>query len=110
MSGDSGTGALAVDVEVADMEFTFCALDLFAVPGVNRAGQAKFGVIGNLERVIVILDLITASSGPKTSSCSRRDLGGISAMTVGCRKYPSPAFFRRAAAGDDASIFLPTSM
>ena len=64
MSRDGGAGALAVNVQVADMELTFCALDLIARLGVDRASQAKFGVIGNLKRVIVILRLDDGQERP----------------------------------------------
>ena len=57
-----------------------------------------------------VFDLVTASNGPNTSSCSSRDPAGTSAMTVGCRKYPSPAFAARPPPVITRPSFFPTSM
>ena len=54
MGADHGSGAFAIDVEIADMEFVLGALDFFGRLGVNRAGEAVVGVVGDGQRVVVI--------------------------------------------------------
>src|SRR5438874_7089926 len=46
--------ALAVDVQVADVELLHGAFNLRARTGVDGAGQAKLGIVGDLERMIVV--------------------------------------------------------
>ena len=54
MRADHRAGALAVDVQVADVELADGAVDLVARLGVDRAGQAELGVVGDLERVVEV--------------------------------------------------------
>src|SRR5271165_506375 len=46
------SGALAVDVEVADVELANGAVNFVARLGVDGASQAELGIVGNFERVI----------------------------------------------------------
>ena len=68
VGADHGSGALAVEVEVADVEFFAGAVELVAGAGVDGSGQAVLGVVGDGEGVVEVLDLMTASTGPKISS------------------------------------------
>ncbi len=47
-------GTLAIDVEIADVEFAFCDFYLLARTGVDRAGESKLGVISDLEAMLKI--------------------------------------------------------
>src|SRR5262249_6546316 len=42
----------AIDVQIADVEFAFRALDAFAIAGIEGAGQTVVGVVGDRERVV----------------------------------------------------------
>src|SRR6185295_11728677 len=48
-------GALAVEVEVADMKLPARAFELFLVSTVDGASQTKLRVVSNLQRVVIIL-------------------------------------------------------
>ena len=52
MGAHHGSRTLAVDVEIADVEIAHGAVDLVARLGVNRAGEAEFGIVGDFERVV----------------------------------------------------------
>ena len=52
---DQRAGALAVEVEVADVELVARALEPRAVARVDRAGQAVLGVVRDRERVVEVL-------------------------------------------------------
>ena len=57
--------ALAVDVEVADVEITEGTLDFVARLRVHSARQSKFCVIGDFERVLEILRFDHRQHRPK---------------------------------------------
>ncbi len=86
VGADHGSGAFAVDVEIAYVELAFGAVDLVAGFGIDGAGQAELGVVGDFQALSKPRALITASTGPKISSCSSFDLAGMSAITVGRMK------------------------
>ena len=65
MRADHRSGALAVDVEVADVELADRAIDLVARVGVDRAGQAELGVVGDFERVVEAAGLDHGQHGAK---------------------------------------------
>ena len=79
------SGALAVKVQVAYMEFAPRLFQLFARAGIQRAGQPILGVVRYLQRVVEVRARITASTGPKISSWAMRAVGATSAITVGSR-------------------------
>ena len=54
MRTHDGASALAIDVQIADMELAHGALDLVARLGVHRTRQAELRIIGNFQRVVVI--------------------------------------------------------
>src|SRR6185437_2030383 len=49
MAADHRAGALAVEVQVADVELTLRAGDALAVAGEERAGQTILGAVGDVE-------------------------------------------------------------
>src|SRR5271169_3191889 len=57
MRAHHGARALAIDVQVADVELVHRALLLLRRTGIDSAGQAEFRVVGDLERVIEIAGL-----------------------------------------------------
>src|SRR5439155_14880471 len=54
MCADDRARALAVDVEVADVEFTLGDFDLLARAGIDRAGETELGIIGDLKAMFKI--------------------------------------------------------
>jgi hypothetical protein len=48
MYANQGAGAFAVEVEIADMKLEPGSLDLFLIRRIERAGQAKLSIIGDL--------------------------------------------------------------
>src|SRR5712692_4163863 len=54
VSADHGAGALAIEVEIADVERVGGLFELFRVARIDRASEAELGVIGDLERVVKI--------------------------------------------------------
>ena len=54
MRADDGAGALAIDVQIADVKFPLGHFNFFRRTGVNRAGQAKFSVVGDFESVLEV--------------------------------------------------------
>src|SRR3954451_24733754 len=52
MRSDHRSGALAIDVQVADVELADGALELVARTGVDSAREPELGVVGNFERVV----------------------------------------------------------
>src|SRR5690348_1180720 len=46
---DHRAGALAIDIEIADVELAHRAVDLLLAGGVDRAGQTVLGVVGDGE-------------------------------------------------------------
>src|SRR5215472_14912300 len=65
MRADHRAGALAVQIQIPDVEHFFGLADLFGILRVHRAGQAKLRVVGNRERVVVILRLDDREHGTK---------------------------------------------
>ena len=63
MRADHGAGALAINVQVSHVELADSAIDLVLRAGVDRAGQAEFGVVGNLEGVVEVLRLDDGQHG-----------------------------------------------
>src|SRR6476646_1022837 len=52
MRADHRASALAVDVQVADVEFADGAFDLVTRTGVDRARETELGVVRDFERVV----------------------------------------------------------
>src|SRR5437016_10643772 len=59
------TRAFAIDVEIADMELTDRALNLVTRAGIHSTSEAKFGVIRDLKRMVVVFGLDDRQHGPK---------------------------------------------
>src|SRR6185437_4160319 len=55
MRSHDGSGALAVDVEVADVELTDGAVQFVLGTGVDGAGEAEFSVVGNMQGMVEIV-------------------------------------------------------
>src|SRR5215510_12198386 len=58
-------GTFAVDVKVADVEFTLRALDALAVARVERAGQAVDRVVGDGQRFVDVFGLNDGEHRPE---------------------------------------------
>src|SRR5208283_2227340 len=54
MAADQGAGAFAVEVQVADEEALLGGVDPGRVAGVDGAGEAVLGIVGELQRVVEI--------------------------------------------------------
>jgi len=80
--------AFAVQIEIADVKGLFGLADFFGIFGIDGAGQAEFGVVGDFQGVVVVFCLITARTGPKNFFLgARRALGApTSAIIVGSMK------------------------
>ena len=78
--------------------------------GVDRAGQAKFRVVGDFERVIVILRLDHGQQRAENFFLLQARLGRDIRDDRGLQEVSFAGILRGTAAGDDASIFFPTSM
>ena len=76
-------GALAIEVEIADLELFGGGVELFAGVGVDGAGEAVLGVVGDREGLGKVEALMMARTGPKISSWAMRAVGATSAKTVG---------------------------
>src|SRR5581483_2340777 len=105
MRADHSSRALAVDVQIADVEFLDRAINLVARTGVDGAGQSELGIVGDLERMIEAASLDHREHRSedffllKLRLC--RDVGDN-------RRLDEVALSRKSlAAGDEASIFLP---
>ena len=101
---DHRSGAFAVDVQVADVELVDGAVDLVAGLGVDRAGQAELGVVGDLEGVVEAASFDHGQHGAEDLFLLelrlRRDVGED-------RGLDEIAFAGSAlAAGEEASVFL----
>src|SRR5262245_20699110 len=57
MRAHHGPGALAIEIKVTDPELFARALQLLPRRRVHGAGQTEFGVVGNLQRVVVVARL-----------------------------------------------------
>ena len=55
MNPDKRAGALAIQIKIADVKFAARAFQLGFVSRVHRACQAKLGVIGYSQRVVVVV-------------------------------------------------------
>jgi hypothetical protein len=49
--------ALAVEVEIADVEFADGAIEFVARTGIDCAGQSELGVVGDFQRVVEVARL-----------------------------------------------------
>src|SRR5579864_7000024 len=65
MCADHRAGALAVDVEIADVEFMDGSVDLVAGTGVDGASESELGVVGDLKRVVETAGLDHGEHGSK---------------------------------------------
>src|SRR5579885_3573931 len=54
VDADERAGTLAIEVEVADVEVLFGLLDAFRVGRVERAGQAVFGLVGDVHGILEV--------------------------------------------------------
>src|SRR5437016_12004486 len=57
MRSNHGPGALAIDIQIPNMELTFDEFDLVAGVGINRSGQSILGVVRNRQRFLEVLCL-----------------------------------------------------
>src|SRR5438445_11977291 len=93
MRSNDGACTLAIDVEIADVEFAFCHSDLLARAGIDRAGESKLGVIGDLEAVFEISrfdhrqhwteDFFLLKLGLRLNVCDHRWLDKVAFAGVG---------------------------
>ena len=74
MRADHGAGALAVEVEIADVELLAGAVELGAGGGVERAGEAVLGVVGDGEGIVEAGGLDDGEDGAE--DFFERDAGG----------------------------------
>src|SRR6202035_4733553 len=102
------TRALAVQVEVADVELAYGAIQFLARTGVDCAGQAKLGVVRDFERLIEVARLDHHQHRAKDFFLLERGFRRNVGNDRGLNKVA--VFFTRAgvtrAAGDQASIFF----
>ena len=63
MRADHGAGALAIEVEIADVELVAGAVELLAGAGVDGAGEAVLGVVGDGEGVVEAVGLDDGEDG-----------------------------------------------
>src|SRR5712692_3172272 len=106
MRAHGGSRALAVDVQVADVEFADGAVNLLARFGVNGAGQAELGVVGNLERVVVILRLSHSQNGAENLFLFQARLGWNISDDGGLQEVALTCVLRRATSGDQSAVLL----
>src|SRR5579864_6458525 len=106
MRADHGASALAVDIQVADVEFADGAIDLVARLGVDRASEAEFGIVGDFEGVVEAASLddreYRAEDFFLLKLGFRRNVGDDSRLD----EVAFAGFRIALAAGDQASIFL----
>src|SRR5277367_4894333 len=106
MGADHGAGALAVDVEVADVEFADGTIDLVLRTGVDRAGQAELGVVCNLECVIEVLRLDYGQYRAKDFFLLKLRLGFDVGNDRGLDEIAFASILGQTTAGDQAPVFL----
>src|SRR5579862_2480761 len=106
MGADHGSGAFAVDVEVSYVEFADGAIDLVARFGVDGAGQAELGVVGDFQRVVEAAGFNYCQHGAEDFFLFEfrlwRNVGEYRRLEEVAFAHFSDAL----AAGDEASIFL----
>src|SRR4051794_16711607 len=54
MRADNCAGALAINVEITDVELAHCHFNLVARSGITRTGQAKLGIFRDIERLLKV--------------------------------------------------------
>src|ERR1044071_4027097 len=65
MCADHSAGALAIDVQVADVKLLHAALEFLLVPAIDGARQTELGVVGNPQRMIEAVRLDDRQDGPE---------------------------------------------
>ena len=55
MAAHHRSGALAIQIEVADEEVFSGLIELFSAPGIDRSGQPEFRVVGDFQGVFEVL-------------------------------------------------------
>src|SRR5215208_106817 len=63
LDADEGACDAAIEVDVASLEFSACALEVVAVLGVDAAGEAIGGVVGYLEGLVEVAGLQDGEDG-----------------------------------------------
>src|SRR5450755_2599305 len=104
MRADHRTRAFAIDVEVADVELADGTVDLVARLGVDGAGQAELGVVGDFERVVETACLDHCEYGAEYLFLLQLRLRGDISKD---RRLDEVAFAGGTlATGEEASVFL----
>src|SRR5208283_4199529 len=98
--------ALAVEVEIAYVELAHGAIELLARTGIDRAGQAKLGVIGDLQGVIEVARFDHHQHRPKDFFLLELRLRRNVSNYGGLNEITFSSFRVARAAGDQASIFF----
>src|ERR1700678_4212213 len=58
--------------------------------GPHARGKPELRVVGDLDRLVLVVESDTERTGPKTSSCAMRISGLTPVNTVGSTNHPSP--------------------
>ena len=103
MRAHHGAGALAVQVEVAAVEVFAGFLQVLAAGGIDRAGEAVLGGVGDLERVVEVLGADDGGDGAEDFLLRDAGLGvnvgedgggdEVTGGVVGFAAGHQPAFF-----------------
>src|SRR5215469_3022712 len=106
MRADHRTGALAVDVQVADVEVADGTLDLVARTGVNSARESELGVVCDIESLIKAMSFNHGEYRPENLFLLEFRLWSDIGDHGGPDEITFTGFGGPLAAGNEASIFL----
>jgi hypothetical protein len=106
MSAHHGPGALAVDVEIADVKVAGGTVDFVARFGIDGAGQAELSVVGDFESVIEPAGFDDGQHWAENFFLLELRFRGDVGEDGGLDVIPFSSFWDATAASEQAAVFL----